>query len=139
MCFSDLKASVSDLSLSEADKDAAWALYVELLIFVTLTPELDFSSKYTVDAYGEPFVDRTKALCMTVGKLLMTYGRTCLGFSRIAGVFFRITRPFLADRSRGDYEASKCSWSAFHAALLAYTKWLGDEVLGVEVEMRCEA
>ena len=129
------------LSPSEADNDAMWELYSELLIFITQTQDENMGISDVKD-----LIDRTNILCVKTGKILRKHGRSCLHFSRIAGIFLNyIIRPFL-----GAYNATGESDSLFdsifedfyemYEKLVKYEKLLAD-VLEVEdiieIEKRC--
>ena len=76
---------------SDPDKDAAWALYIELLTRITTQPLSD------EDGIEKTALDSIYALFALTRETLKTYGRACIHFTRIAVIVLnQIVRPFTA-------------------------------------------
>ena len=137
------KTAILEMPLcpSEADKDGIWELYSELLIFITQTGDENMAIWDAKD-----LIDRTNALCVKTGKILRKHGRSCLHFSRIAGIFLNyIIRPFLGAYNAPGEEDSYFNsiyedFDEMYEKLVKYEKLLAD-ILGVEdiieIEKRC--
>ena len=135
---------------SEADKDAFWEFYIELLIFITQTADDNALGILDGDIYSQHLIDRTNALCIATGKILTKHGRSCLHFSRVAGIFLNhIIRPFLGlyyvpgeEFSTDRFDDMIRDFGEMYEKLVKYAKLLADvlEVEDViEIEMRCRA
>lgn len=121
---------------SDHDKDAAWALYIELLTRIATQPLADGSG----DLPGA--LDSVYSLFPTTRAIIKEYGRGCVEFTKLAIVVLnQIVRPFTAKwhgiqlqggfndvdtatQFRVDLEKLRCS-------LVTYTGMLA-EMAGVE-------
>ena len=160
MCLNDLfekwdlkiESSIHEIPVhpSEAEKDAFWEFYIELLIFITQTTDDSAFAILEGEIYTQHLIDRTNTLCVATGKILTKHGRSCLHFSRVAGIFLnRIIRPFIGqyyapgeEYSEGRFDAICENFDEMYEKLVKYAKLLAD-VIGVEnvieIEMRCRA
>ncbi|MEI6270135.1 MAG: hypothetical protein WCP01_14745 [Methylococcaceae bacterium] len=75
----------------EADRDAAWELYVEMLTRITSQPLAD------TDGVEKTALDSVYALFGITREILRRKGRDCIQFSKIAVIVLnQIVRPFTA-------------------------------------------
>lgn len=93
--FSDLKVKTSfleaDISLKDADREAAWKLYVELLTRIT-TQALPTDSGDEESALKSIY-----SLFKTTRKVLKEQGQDCVEFTKLAIIVLnQIVRPFTA-------------------------------------------
>lgn len=93
--FSDLKVKTSfleaDISLKDADREAAWKLYVELLTRIT-TQALPTGSGDEESALKSIY-----SLFKTTRKVLKEQGQDCVEFTKLAIIVLnQIVRPFTA-------------------------------------------
>ncbi len=78
-------------SPSEPDKDAAWALYIELLTRITTQPLSD------TDGDEKVALDSVYSLFPTTREIIKEYGRGCIEFTKLAVVVLnQVVRPFTA-------------------------------------------
>ena len=79
----------AELQFNDADKKAAWELYVELLTRITTQPLDDYAGN-EVSALGSIF-----SLFSTTRSIIKGYGPSCIGFTKIAIVILnQKIRPF---------------------------------------------
>ncbi len=134
-----LKIKVSFLEMEwrpkDADKDAAWELYVELLTRVTtqaLEPE---------QGTEEAALSSVYSIFKTTREVLKHHGRECVGLSKVAVIILnQIVRPFtskwhrvlekdaLDDTARHEFRSELL---VLQEKLIAYTHMLS-EIAGVE-------
>lgn len=124
-----------DWSPQDADKDAAWELYVELLTRIT-TQALDAQSGTEESALAS-----VHSIFKTTRDVLKTHGRDCIQFSKVAIVVVnQVIRPFTAkwhrileldqmdDSKRIEFRGDL---QDLQAKLISYTHMLS-EIAGVE-------
>lgn len=126
----------ADIEFSEADKDAAWDLYVEMLTrIVTQSLPLEHGDDKTA-------LDSVYSLFPTTRGILRQHGRRTIQFSKIAiPVLNQIVRPFTAkwhlESLRGAFEVAekrtefRSELGTLQADLRNYNRMLA-EVAGVE-------
>ena len=88
-----VKILILDLEWSpeDADKDAAWDMYIELLTRITTQPLLD------ADGVEKTALDSIYNIFGITREIIKKHGRKCQNFSRIAVVILnQIIRPFTA-------------------------------------------
>lgn len=132
-----IKASFLEMEWkpADADKDAAWELYVELLTRVT-TQALD-----PKQGTEESALSSIHSIFMTTREVLKHHGRGCVAFSKVAVVILnQVIRPFTAkwhpffEQKTLDAAAIKefrDELAALQRNLIAYTHMLAD-IAGVE-------
>lgn len=137
--MTSLKISTPFLDLEwkpqEADKEAAWELYVELLTRVSTQglPLDEGDEKAALDSIHELFgLSR---------EIIKRHGRDCMEFTKIAVVVLnQVVRPFTAQWHRKSLEGSlgnaeqpsfRADLAALQVKLRNYTKMLAD-MAGVE-------
>ena len=87
----NLKAVQLEISFQEADRDAAWELYVEMLTRIVTQP-LPAKSGDELTA-----LDSVYSLFQTTREILRRRGRTTISFSKVAiPVLNQVVRPFTA-------------------------------------------
>ena len=92
----------------EADKDAAWDMYVELLTRITTQPLPDG------DGLEKTALESIYSIFGITREIIKSHGRDCVGFARIAIIILnQIIRPFTAKwhklSSSGDFkDKSQC-------------------------------
>ncbi|MDE0426114.1 MAG: hypothetical protein OXN25_14750 [Candidatus Poribacteria bacterium] len=119
-----------------ADKNAAWALYIELLTRITaqLLP-IEYGDEKTA-------LDSVYSLFATTRKVIREHGPECINFTKIAIVVLnQVVRPFTAKWHRkslaGDFEDEteravfRQELNALQAELRKYSQMLAD-IAGVE-------
>lgn len=124
-----------DWAPQDADKDAAWELYVELLTRIT-TQALHADS-----GTEESALDSVHSIFKTTREVLKHHGRDCIQFSKIAIVIVnQVIRPFTSkwhplferglmdDQKREEFRAELHD---LQAKLISYTHMLS-EIAGVE-------
>ncbi len=132
-----IKASFLEMEWkpADADKDAAWELYVELLTRVT-TQALD-----PKQGTEESALSSIHSIFTTTREVLKHHGRKCVEFSKVAVVILnQVVRPFTAkwhplfvqgaldDVARKEFRDELV---ALQRNLIAYTHMLA-EIAGVE-------
>ena len=138
--MSSLKISVSYLQMEwkpqEADKDAAWELYIELLTRITTQPlPLEHGDEKTA-------LDSIYSLFGLTRHIIKSHKRKCIEFTKIAIVVLnQVIRPFTAkwhkiSIEQGFEEADICKdfrkeLMELQKKLCIYTKMLAD-MAGVE-------
>lgn len=133
-----IKAPFLDMEWSpkDADKDASWELYTELLTRIT-TQQLS-----TEQGDEQTALDSIYVIFRLTRETIKRYGRDCIEFTKIAVVVLnQIIRPFTAKWHRltvagafGDEkkcEEFRIELSCLQATLRIYTKMLAD-MAGVE-------
>ena len=87
----NLKAVQLEVSFQEADKDAAWELYIEMLTRVVTQPlSAESGDEQTA-------LDSVSSLFPTTREILRCRGRTTISFSKVAiPVLNQVVRPFTA-------------------------------------------
>lgn len=119
----------------DADKDAAWELYVELLTRITtqaLKPE---------DGIEEAALKSIHSIFDTTREILKRYGRKCISFSKVSVIVLnQVLRPFTAKWHR-IFESGPLSTEQktvfrkelveLQKKLISYTHMLS-EIAGVE-------
>ena len=87
----DLKVADVELSFKEADKDAAWELYIEMLTRITTQPlPSEMGDEQTA-------LDSVFSLFSTTREILRRSGRNTIEFSKVAiPVLNQVVRPFAA-------------------------------------------
>lgn len=128
-----------DWEPKDADKDAAWELYVELLTRITTQP--------LVQGQGDEAtaLESIHSLFSTTREVIKRHGRLCSEFAKIAIVILnQKIRPFTAKWHKGlvagDFqELSKCNefreeLEVLQSVLVAYTQMLG-QMAGVEEDL----
>ena len=106
-----------------ADKNAAWALYVELLTRITTQPlPIEHGNEKTA-------LDSVYSLFATTREVIREYGPECINFTKIAIVVLnQVIRPFTAKWHRksiaGDFE-NETERTVFR-----------DELAALQVELR---
>lgn len=124
-----------DWSPKDADKDAAWELYVELLTRIT-TQSLD-----TQSGTEESALASIHSIFKTTRDVLKNHGRDCIQFSKVAIVIVnQVIRPFTAKWHR-IFELNQMNDSKriefrnelqdLQIKLISYTHMLS-EIAGVE-------
>lgn len=87
----NLKAVQLEVSFKEADKDAAWELYVEMLTRIVTQP------LPTESGDEETALDSVYSLFPTTREILRQRGRKTIAFSKVAiPVLNQVVRPFTA-------------------------------------------
>jgi len=125
-----------DWSPQEADKDAAWDMYIELLTRITTQPLSDD------DGIEQTALESVYNIFGITREIIKHHGRDCVGFARIAIVILnQIIRPFTAHwhklSSEGAFnETEKCilfrdELKQLQVKLTNYSKMLAD-IAGVE-------
>ena len=120
-----------DWAPEDADKDAAWELYIELLTRITTQP---LPSEHGVEATA---LESVYELFGLTREVIKRKGRTCIEFSKIAIVILnQKIRPFSAKWHRemnegGFDDPRKCEQfraelTALQAVLRVYSKMLAD-------------
>ena len=119
-----------------ADKNAAWALYIELLTRITTQPlPIEHGDEKTA-------LDSVYSLFATTREVIREHGPECINFTKIAIVVLnQVIRPFTAKWHRkslaGDFEdeteraAFREELAALQEALRKYSRMLAD-IAGVE-------
>ena len=119
-----------------ADKNAAWALYIELLTRITTQPlPIEHGDEKTA-------LDSVYSLFATTREVIREYGPECINFTKIAIVVLnQIVRPFtakwhrksLADDFEDETERAvfREELAALQEALRKYSRMLAD-IAGVE-------
>lgn len=111
------------------DKDAAWALYVELLTRVTTQTLSD------EDGNEECALDSVYSIFPTTRTILKEYGRECVQFTKIAIIVLnQVVRPFTAKwhKAKMDgtfsnrYDEFRSDLRILQPKLLCYTSMLSD-------------
>lgn len=114
-----------------ADKDAAWALYIELLTRITTQP------LPTEHGDEETALDSVYSLFEITRAVIKEHGRDCINFTKIAIVVLnQVVRPFTAKWHRksvaGDFEneteraAFREELAALQVELRKYSRMLAD-------------
>lgn len=87
----DLKVLQAEVSFQEADKDAAWELYVEMLTRIVTQPlPVESGDEQTA-------LDSVHSLFPTTRAILRCRGRKTISFSKVAiPVLNQVVRPFTA-------------------------------------------
>jgi hypothetical protein len=79
----------ADLNFQDADRDAAWEMYIELLTRITTQPLIDN------DGDEETAITSVYTLFGTTREIIRRNGPKCLAFTKIAVVILnQIIRPF---------------------------------------------
>lgn len=125
-----------DIEFKDADRDAAWELYVELLTRIT--------TQYLQPNHGDEktALDSVFSLFKTTREILKKHGTKCVNFSKIAIVVLnQVVRPFTAKWHKkslaGAFEhVNECAafrkeLSGLQEELRKYTHLLSD-IAGVE-------
>lgn len=87
----NLKAVQLEISFHEADRDAAWELYVEMLTRIVTQPLPAKSGD------EQTALDSVYSLFQTTREILRHRGRTTISFSKVAiPVLNQVVRPFTA-------------------------------------------
>ena len=119
-----------------ADKNAAWALYIELLTRITTQPlPIEHGDEKTA-------LDSVYALFATTREVIREHGPECINFTKIAIIVLnQVIRPFTAKWHRkslaGDFkdETERAIFreelAALQAELRKYSRMLAD-IAGVE-------
>lgn len=119
-----------------ADKNAAWALYIELLTRITTQPlPIEHGDEKTA-------LDSVYSLFATTREVIREHGPECINFTKIAIVVLnQVVRPFTAKWHRkslaGDFEDEteravfREELAALQAELRKYSRMLAD-IAGVE-------
>lgn len=119
-----------------ADKNAAWALYIELLTRITTQPlPIEHGDEKTA-------LDSVYSLFTTTREVIREYGPECIHFTKIAIVVLnQVIRPFTAKWHRksiaGDFEDEtertvfRDELAALQEGLRKYSRMLAD-IAGVE-------
>ena len=119
-----------------ADKNAAWALYIELLTRITAQPlPVEYGDEKTA-------LDSVYSLFVTTREVIREYGPECINFTKIAIVVLnQVVRPFTAKWHRkslaGDLEDEtehavfRQELTALQEELRKYSRMLAD-IAGVE-------
>ena len=114
-----------------ADKNAAWALYIELLTRITTQPlPIEHGDEKTA-------LDSVYSLFATTREVIREYGPECINFTKIAIVVLnQVIRPFTAKWHRksiaGDFEDEtertvfRDELAALQAELRKYSRMLAD-------------
>ena len=138
--MSSLKVSAPFLEMewkpAEADKDAAWELYIELLTRITTQP---LPSEHGDEKTA---LDRVYAIFEITRSIIKTQGRDCFEFTKIAIIVLnQIVRPFTAEwhklsisgtfEIREEADRFRSELAALQAQLSIYTRMLAD-MAGVE-------
>jgi len=121
----------TEWSPQEADRDAAWELYVEMLTRIVTQPLA------VTDGDEQTALDSVNALFGITREILRSKGRDCIEFSKIAVIVLnQIVRPFTAKWHKlsltgafGDAEqcqAFRKELEALQIDLRNYTKALAD-------------
>lgn len=126
----------AEFQFSEADKDAAWYLYIELLTRITTQP--------LPEEHGDEktALDSIYSIFHLTRDTIKAHGRKCVSFTKIAIVVLnQIVRPFTAKWHKESIEGAfedkeKCKefrqeLSQLQEELREYTKMLAD-MAGVE-------
>jgi len=138
--MASLKISAPFLAMEwapqEADKEAAWELYIELLTRITTQP--------LVQQHGDEAtaLSSIHALFPLSREIIRTHGRDCLEFTKIAVVVLnQVIRPFTAKWHKKSLEKAfdqpdqcaefRTELEQLQARLRTYTKMLA-EMAGVE-------
>ncbi|MCQ2109473.1 MAG: hypothetical protein MJZ05_12015 [Fibrobacter sp.] len=125
----NVKFLEAEFTPCDKDKDAAWALYVELLTRVT-TQTLD-----DCEGNEECALDSVYSIFPTTRSILKEYGRECVHFTKIAIVVLnQVVRPFTAKwhkaKMDGTFELYKSEFRKdlreLQPKLLCYTSMLSD-------------
>lgn len=131
-----------DWSPQEADKDAAWDMYIELLTRIATQPLSD------EDGIEQTALESTHKLFDLTRNIIKVHGRDCVGFARIAIIILnQIIRPFTArwhkPVSEGAFEdPARCrqfreELRELQDKLIRYSQMLA-EISGVEDLTRIE-
>jgi len=119
-----------------ADKNAAWALYIELLTRITAQPlPVEYGDEKTA-------LDSVYSLFVTTREVIREYGPECINFTKIAIVVLnQVVRPFTEKWHRkslaGDLEDEteravfRQELTALQEELRKYSRMLAD-IAGVE-------
>ncbi len=127
------------LEFGDADRDAAWEMYIELLTRIT-TQTLD-----TADGDEQTALDSIYSLFPTTRSIIKQHGRDSLQFTKLAIIVLnQIIRPFTAKWHKlsvsGAFNDSaqrlafRQELAALQADLRRYTGMLG-EMAGVEADL----
>ena len=123
-------------TVKNADKDAAWALYIELLTRITTQPlPIEHGDEKAA-------LDSVYSLFATTREVIREYGPECINFSKTAIVVLnQVIRPFTAKWHRkslaGDFENEternvfRDELTALQEELRKYSRMLAD-IAGVE-------
>ncbi len=118
-------------TLKDADKNAAWALYIELLTRITTQPlPIEHGDEKAA-------LDSVYSLFATTRDVIREYGPECINFTKIAIVVLnQVVRPFTAKWHRksiaGDLEDEtertvfREELAALQEELLKYSRMLAD-------------
>lgn len=118
-------------TLKDADKNAAWALYIELLTRITTQPlPIEHGDEKAA-------LDSVYSLFVTTRDVIREYGPECINFTKIAIVVLnQVVRPFTAKWHRkslaGDLEDEtertvfREELAALQEELLKYSRMLAD-------------
>lgn len=120
----------------EADKEAAWDMYIELLTRITIQPLLD------EDGVEQAALDSVYDLFGITREVIKSHGRECIEFAKLAVVILnQVIRPFTARWHKLSQEGvfdNPESCQVFRGELrdlqkelIKYTKMLA-EIAGVE-------
>lgn len=132
-----IKASFLEMEWKpkDADKDAAWELYVELLTRVTT------QALQSDEGTEEAALASIHSIFKTTREVLKNHGRDCIQFSKVAIVILnQVVRPFTSKwhRKFGEGSLDDAEKAAFRSdlvdlqeKLVAYTHMLS-EIAGVE-------
>lgn len=138
--MTSLKISVPYLEMEwepkDADKDAAWDLYIELLTRITTQP------LRKSDGDEETALKSVYSLFEITRKILREHGRDCGEFSKVAIVVLnQVIRPFTAKwhrlqiegafNDKGKISEFRTELDALQSVLRKYTKMLSD-MAGIE-------
>ena len=116
---------------NDTDKNAAWALYIELLTRITTQPlPIEHGDEKTA-------LDSVYSLFATTREVIREYGPECINFTKIAIVVLnQVIRPFTAKWHRksiaGDFENEtertvfRDELAALQAELRKYSQMLAD-------------
>ncbi|MDO5559565.1 MAG: hypothetical protein Q4F95_08185 [Oscillospiraceae bacterium] len=126
--LSNLKLSLPflemELTLNQADRDAAWELYIELSTRCA-TQSVDESSQDNREAITSLYT-----LFPITREILKKYKCDCINFSKIAiPVLNQVLRPFVSKWHKFDMEHRNdvsCDWGNFREELEAIQKTMKD-------------
>lgn len=131
--LSSLKVNIhfleAEFNPGDKDKDAAWALYVELLTRVTTQTLSDD------DCNEESALDSVYSIFPTTRSILKEYGRECVHFTKIAIIVLnQVVRPFTAKWHKAKVDGTfadrkdefRQDLKELQPKLLCYTSMLSD-------------
>lgn len=120
----------AEFEMNEADKQASWEMYVELLTRITTQPLTQNNGDESTA------LDSIYSLFGTTRVVMKTHGRDCLGFTKVAVVVLnQVIRPFTAkwhklSLSNGFSNQETCiqfreELNELQKELIKYTQMLG--------------